>query len=143
MSSASEPLMPPIGTGTQPILEARGIVKRFGRVRALRGVNFAVMPREVVALVGDNGAGKSTLVKALAGVYPPDAGDILLEGKTVRFERTAGGPRGRDRDRLPGPRPRRRARSRVEPLLRPRNHAGWASRTFRVHRQEGDGPKSV
>jgi simple sugar transport system ATP-binding protein len=67
----------------QPLLEARGIVKSFGRVNALRGANFTVLPREVVALVGDNGAGKSTLVKVLAGVHAPDAGEILFEGEPV------------------------------------------------------------
>ena len=51
-----------------PVLEARGIVKSFGKVQALRGANFEVRRQEVVALVGDNGAGKSTLVKTLAGV---------------------------------------------------------------------------
>ena len=67
----------------EPLLEAKGIVKNFGRVRALRGANFAVYPKEVVALVGDNGAGKSTLIKALAGVYAPDDGEILFEGRPV------------------------------------------------------------
>jgi simple sugar transport system ATP-binding protein len=66
-----------------PLLEARRIVKSFGRVRALRGANFTVNAGEVVALVGDNGAGKSTLVKVLAGVEPPDAGEILFEGEPV------------------------------------------------------------
>jgi simple sugar transport system ATP-binding protein len=67
----------------QPLLEAEGIVKSFGRVNALRGANFTVLPREVVALVGDNGAGKSTLVKVLAGVLQPDAGQIRFEGEPV------------------------------------------------------------
>ena len=67
----------------EPLLEARGLVKSFGRVRALRGASFTVYPAEVVALVGDNGAGKSTLVKALSGVQPPDAGEILFEGRPV------------------------------------------------------------
>ena len=67
----------------EPILEARGVVKTFGRVQALRGANFTVYPQEVVALVGDNGAGKSTLVKTLVGVHPPDSGEILFEGKPV------------------------------------------------------------
>lgn len=71
---------------TEPILEARGIVKRFGHVQALRGANFAVCPGEIVALVGDNGAGKSTLVKILAGVYQPDAGEIVFEGRNVAIE---------------------------------------------------------
>jgi simple sugar transport system ATP-binding protein len=67
----------------EPILEARKIVKSFGRVQALNGANFTVFPQEVVALVGDNGAGKSTLVKTLVGVHPPDSGEILFEGEPV------------------------------------------------------------
>lgn len=70
---------------TEPLLEARGIVKSFGRVRALRGADFSVFPGEVVALIGDNGAGKSTLVKTLSGVHPPDAGEIRFEGQAVTF----------------------------------------------------------
>jgi simple sugar transport system ATP-binding protein len=65
------------------LLEARGIVKRFGRVEALRGADFTVHRNEVVALVGDNGAGKSTLVKTLSGVHRPDAGEIIFEGEPV------------------------------------------------------------
>ena len=67
----------------EPVLEARDVVKSFGRVQALRGVSFTVYPQEVVALVGDNGAGKSTLVKTLVGVHPPDSGEILFGGKPV------------------------------------------------------------
>jgi simple sugar transport system ATP-binding protein len=67
----------------QPLLEARKIVKSFGRVQALTGANFTVFPGEVVALVGDNGAGKSTLVKTLVGVHPADSGEILFEGRPV------------------------------------------------------------
>src|SRR3954465_6410531 len=73
--------MPP-----EPVLEARNVVKTFGRVQALRGASFAVYPGEVVALVGDNGAGKSTLVKTLVGVHPPDSGQILFEGKPVHID---------------------------------------------------------
>jgi simple sugar transport system ATP-binding protein len=69
----------------EPILEARDIVKDFGRVRALRGANFSVYAAEVVALVGDNGAGKSTLIKCLAGVEQPDSGEILFEGSPVQL----------------------------------------------------------
>jgi simple sugar transport system ATP-binding protein len=69
----------------EPLLEARQIVKSFGRVQALRGANFTVYPDEVVALVGDNGAGKSTLVKSLVGVHPPDSGEILFEGREVHI----------------------------------------------------------
>ena len=69
----------------EPLLEARKIVKSFGRVQALDGANFTVYPQEVVALVGDNGAGKSTLVKTLVGVHPPDSGEILFEGSAVEI----------------------------------------------------------
>jgi len=69
----------------EPLLEARKIVKSFGRVQALTGANFTVYPQEVVALVGDNGAGKSTLVKTLVGVHPPDSGEILFEGSEVHI----------------------------------------------------------
>jgi simple sugar transport system ATP-binding protein len=69
----------------EPLLEARKIVKSFGRVQALTGANFTVYPKEVVALVGDNGAGKSTLVKTLVGVHPPDSGEILFEGEPVEI----------------------------------------------------------
>jgi simple sugar transport system ATP-binding protein len=69
----------------EPLLDARGIVKSFGKVRALRGADFTVHAGEVVALIGDNGAGKSTLVKTLSGVHPPDAGEIVFEGTPVTF----------------------------------------------------------
>src|SRR5215210_1995057 len=66
---------------TTPLLELRGITKRFGAVRALNGVDFRVMPGEVVGLVGDNGAGKSTLVKVISGIHPADEGEYLWEGR--------------------------------------------------------------
>jgi simple sugar transport system ATP-binding protein len=69
----------------EPVLEARGIVKSFGHVTALRGADLTLYPGEVMALVGDNGAGKSTLVKVLAGVLRPDAGEIVLEAAPVTF----------------------------------------------------------
>jgi simple sugar transport system ATP-binding protein len=71
---------------TVPLLTARGITKRYGRVNALRGVDFDVRAGEVVALVGDNGAGKSTLVRVLSGATLPDGGEILLDGEPVRFD---------------------------------------------------------
>ena len=67
----------------EPLLEARDIVKSFGRVQALRGASLTVYPHEVVAMVGDNGAGKSTLVKTVVGVHPPDSGEIVFDGKPV------------------------------------------------------------
>jgi simple sugar transport system ATP-binding protein len=67
----------------EPLLEARDIVKSFGRVQALRGASFTVHSGEVVALIGDNGAGKSTMVKTLSGVLTPDDGEIRFEGRPV------------------------------------------------------------
>lgn len=67
------------------LLEAEGIVKRYGHVTALDGAGFSASAGEVVALIGDNGAGKSTLVKVLSGVIGPDDGDIRLDGKPVEF----------------------------------------------------------
>jgi D-xylose transport system ATP-binding protein len=69
---------------TTPLLELQGITKRFGAVRALNGVDFRVMPGEVVGLVGDNGAGKSTLVKVISGIHPADEGKYLWEGGPQR-----------------------------------------------------------
>jgi fructose transport system ATP-binding protein len=71
---------------TQPILEARGLMKRYGRVVALDHADFDLMPNEILAVIGDNGAGKSTLIKALCGAVIPDAGDVLLDGKPVHFK---------------------------------------------------------
>ncbi len=68
-----------------PLVEMKGIVKNFGRVQALRGVDFTVGKNEIVGLLGDNGAGKSTLIKILVGFYQPDEGEIYFEGKKVSF----------------------------------------------------------
>ena len=69
----------------KPVLEARGLVKRYGRVTALDGSDFELYPGEVLAVIGDNGAGKTTLIKALTGAIIPDAGEILLAGQPIRF----------------------------------------------------------
>ena len=74
-----------MASNVTPIVEMRGIVKNFGPVRALRGVDLRLDRREVLGLVGDNGAGKSTLMKVLTGVYQPDAGEIFFEGRPVQF----------------------------------------------------------
>lgn len=68
-----------------PIVSMEKIVKRFGRVTALSGVDFSVRRQEVMALLGDNGAGKSTLIKILTGVYPPTEGNIFFAGKLVHI----------------------------------------------------------
>ncbi|MDI3542730.1 MAG: simple sugar transport system ATP-binding protein [Candidatus Atribacteria bacterium] len=69
----------------QPLVKMENIQKRFGRVRALKGVDFEVYDQEVVGLLGDNGAGKSTLVKILSGVYQPDGGTIYFRGEKVKI----------------------------------------------------------
>src|SRR3989454_1587078 len=68
-----------------PVLEARGLVKRYGHVTAVDGADFQLLAGEILAVIGDNGAGKSTLIKALAGAIIPGAGEILLDGKPVHF----------------------------------------------------------
>jgi fructose transport system ATP-binding protein len=69
-----------------PVLQARGLVKRYGNVTALDGADFDLLPGEILAVIGDNGAGKSTLIKALSGAIVPDQGEILLDGKPVHFK---------------------------------------------------------
>jgi fructose transport system ATP-binding protein len=69
----------------RPILEARGLVKRYGHVEALRGADLDLYPNEILAIIGDNGAGKSTLIKALSGALQPDEGEIRLDGEVVHF----------------------------------------------------------
>jgi fructose transport system ATP-binding protein len=68
-----------------PVLEARGLVKRYGQVTALDGADFELFPGEIQAVIGDNGAGKSTLIKALSGALVPDEGEILIDGTPVHF----------------------------------------------------------
>ena len=91
----------------RPLLEMRGIVKRFPGVLALDGVDLTVRPGEVHCLLGQNGAGKSTLIKVLAGAHRPDEGEITWLGEPVVL-----GTRTRrfpwDLHHLPGARPRRR-----------------------------------
>lgn len=69
----------------EPILTARGLVKRYGRVTALDHADFDLYPGEILAVIGDNGAGKSTLIKALCGAVTPDEGEIKLDGQVVSF----------------------------------------------------------
>lgn len=68
-----------------PVLSARGLMKRYGRVVAIDNGEFDLMPGEILAVIGDNGAGKSSLIKALSGAIRPDGGEIRLDGVPVTF----------------------------------------------------------
>ena len=70
----------------EPILTARGLIKRYGRVTALDNADFDLYPGEILAVIGDNGAGKSSLIKAISGAAVPDEGEIRLQGKPVSFK---------------------------------------------------------
>jgi fructose transport system ATP-binding protein len=69
----------------KPVLQAKGINKRYGKVVALDNADLELYKNEVLGVIGDNGAGKSTLIKALCGAVQPDSGEILLDGKIVTF----------------------------------------------------------
>jgi fructose transport system ATP-binding protein len=69
----------------EPILQARSLVKRYGRVTALDHADFDLYPGEILAVIGDNGAGKSSMIKALCGAVIPDSGEIRLAGEIINF----------------------------------------------------------
>lgn len=97
MSTAPTSSEPTVGLGNPPlladpsetVLSARGLIKTFGKVVGLDGVNLDLFPGEVLSIIGDNGAGKSTLVKVIAGIYGRDSGDYHFDGKSVEVH----GPR--------------------------------------------------
>ncbi|MEV6601815.1 ATP-binding cassette domain-containing protein [Actinoplanes sp. NPDC051346] len=68
-----------------PVVEARGLTKRYGRVTAIESGDLELYPGEILAVIGDNGAGKSSLIKALSGALIPDSGEIYLDGQRVHF----------------------------------------------------------
>ena len=70
----------------EPVVHMRNIVKTFGSVRALQGVDLELYGGEVLALLGDNGAGKSTLIKILSGLHAPDSGEMQIEGRRVDWK---------------------------------------------------------
>jgi fructose transport system ATP-binding protein len=74
-ASASQPL----------VMQAKGIIKRYGQVTALDGTDFELRAGEILAVIGDNGAGKSSLIKALSGATVPDEGELFLDGRPVHF----------------------------------------------------------
>ncbi len=80
---------------TTPILEIRGLSKRFGGLVAVSDVNFSIAPGETLGLIGPNGAGKTTLVSLISGSITPTTGDILFEGASIRhlpaFQRARAG----------------------------------------------------
>jgi ribose transport system ATP-binding protein len=82
-STGSRP--PGAPSEVEPLVEVRGVVKRFPGVLALKGVSFAIAPGEIHALLGENGAGKSTIIKVLSGAYTPDEGEVLLRGAPVQI----------------------------------------------------------
>ncbi len=93
MSTSNSPAAPTAATNgsadSTPLLSLRGLTKRFGPVQALTRVNLDVPPGQVTALCGDNGAGKSVLIKTISGLWPPDEGQIVWEGKEFHLH----GPR--------------------------------------------------
>lgn len=72
-------------TTPRVVMQARGLVKRYGQVTALDGADFELRAGEILAVIGDNGAGKSSLIKALSGATLPDSGEILLDGQRTVF----------------------------------------------------------
>src|SRR5262249_43775504 len=84
MSSAAHALEPAV---EQPQLAVSGVSKRFGGVRAVEGVSVAVGQGEIVSIIGPNGAGKTTLLNIISGLFQPNSGSILLEGRDITGER--------------------------------------------------------
>ena len=74
------------GADAPLVMQAKGLVKRYGQVTALDGADFELRAGEIMAVIGDNGAGKSSLIKALSGATVPDEGQVLLDGQPVQFK---------------------------------------------------------
>lgn len=85
LPAAPVPTSTPHSPAGPLVMQARGLIKRYGHVTAINGADFELRPGEIMAVIGDNGAGKSSLIKALSGAVIPDEGEILLDGKPVHF----------------------------------------------------------
>jgi fructose transport system ATP-binding protein len=72
-------------TNSQIVMQAKGLIKRYGQVTALDGADFELRAGEILAVIGDNGAGKSSLIKCLSGASIPDEGEIVLDGNPIHF----------------------------------------------------------
>ena len=75
-----------MSTTPKIVMQARGLVKRYGQVTAIDGADFELREGEILAVIGDNGAGKSSLIKCLSGATIPDEGEIFLDGRHVQFK---------------------------------------------------------
>ncbi|MFM0757344.1 sugar ABC transporter ATP-binding protein [Paraburkholderia strydomiana] len=89
MNTSSQTILGGAADSSGPVLELRNVGKRFGATQALEDVSLTMRPGEVQTLLGENGAGKSTLIKIMTGVYQPDSGDILLDGRPVQIHSSA------------------------------------------------------
>ncbi len=117
----------------EPILTARGLIKRYGKVTALDSADFDLYPGEILAVIGDNGAGKSSLIKALSGAVTPDEGEIRLDGQPVRFRSPIEARKAGIENRLPEPRAVAGAVDRRQHVPRPRDpQAGPLGSLFRM-----------
>ncbi len=74
-----------MNNSTPLVMQAKGLVKRYGQVTALDGADFELRAGEILAVIGDNGAGKSSLIKALSGATIPDEGELYLDGRRIHF----------------------------------------------------------
>jgi len=83
-TAMSTPMSTPTPS-SQPLLQARDLVKRYGRVTALDHADFDLYQGEILAVIGDNGAGKSSMIRVLSGAMIPDTGEIRMDGKVVTF----------------------------------------------------------
>ena len=136
MITASDTAGPAVGPDTDPVLSARGLVKRYGNVTAIRGSDFDLFPGEVLAIVGDNGAGKSSLIKALTGALIPGRRNDHVERRGNPIRVAGRCAESRHRNRLSNPCRRTGTRHRDESVSGPRNpsprSAGAAARTQRT-----------